>query len=411
MKKSRTVLALTLGTTLAFSATGFHSASANTYEQYQQQYQQSKQQLQQLKNKKSEALEKVQQLEKDISQTIAKYQDTQQEINETYDKIDALNKKIRQTQQRIERRQELLNKRVRKMYVNGGVIQYLQVLFSAQNFQDLLDRVIALNLITQQDKQLLQAQQEDKQQLKKAQQKTVEQLDALQEQLESVANMKQQLKHKVQKQKELIASLENKGVSLKQQMKAAKRAMRMFEPQVHTVSNKKETTSPQSNKSNQQSSHNTSNQQSGDKKDSQQKQSSSQPTVNVGNSAQVVSQILAMSRQFFGSGSYYAFGGQNAATGAFDCSGYVQWVYRQLGVSLPRTTGAMASVGTRVSKANLQPGDLVFFNTYKTNGHVGIYIGNGHFIGSQSGTGVAIVNLNSPYYWGPRFNHGQRILP
>jgi cell wall-associated NlpC family hydrolase len=65
------------------------------------------------------------------------------------------------------------------------------------------------------------------------------------------------------------------------------------------------------------------------------------------------------------------------ATGpnSFDCSGLVQWAYQQVGVSLPRTTYDQVNVGSPVSKANLQPGDLVF--SYADNHHVGIYAGDG----------------------------------
>jgi cell wall-associated NlpC family hydrolase len=65
------------------------------------------------------------------------------------------------------------------------------------------------------------------------------------------------------------------------------------------------------------------------------------------------------------------------ATGpnSFDCSGLVQWAYQQVGVNLPRTTYDQVNVGSPVSKANLQPGDLVF--SYADNHHVGIYAGDG----------------------------------
>jgi cell wall-associated NlpC family hydrolase len=75
-------------------------------------------------------------------------------------------------------------------------------------------------------------------------------------------------------------------------------------------------------------------------------------------------------------GSPYVWG----ATGpdAFDCSGLVQAAYRSAGVSLPRTTYAQIGAGTRVSRSELQPGDLVFF--YSGISHVGIYVGNGRMI-------------------------------
>jgi cell wall-associated NlpC family hydrolase len=63
---------------------------------------------------------------------------------------------------------------------------------------------------------------------------------------------------------------------------------------------------------------------------------------------------------------------------AFDCSGLVSWAFKNAGVSLPRTSRAMASVGKPVAKSDLRPGDLVFF--YQPISHVGIYIGDGKIV-------------------------------
>ena len=62
-------------------------------------------------------------------------------------------------------------------------------------------------------------------------------------------------------------------------------------------------------------------------------------------------------------------------------------------------------------RIELQPGDLVFFNTYGGISHVGIYIGGGNFIGAQSSrTGVAIASVNDSYYWGPRYVGACRLI-
>ncbi|MGB9280066.1 MAG: NlpC/P60 family protein, partial [Pseudonocardiaceae bacterium] len=72
-------------------------------------------------------------------------------------------------------------------------------------------------------------------------------------------------------------------------------------------------------------------------------------------------------------GTPYVYGG--AAPGGFDCSGLVQWIYKQVGITLPRTAASQSTVGHPVSLSELQPGDLLFF--YKPVDHVVIYIGNG----------------------------------
>ena len=95
--------------------------------------------------------------------------------------------------------------------------------------------------------------------------------------------------------------------------------------------------------------------------------------------------------------------------GLFDCSGFVHGHSAKV-VNVSASTAGLSVTGTKVSTSEMKPGDIVFFNTYKTNGHVGIYLGNGRFIGSQSSTGVAIANMNDSY-WSQRFTgHVRRIV-
>lgn len=107
-------------------------------------------------------------------------------------------------------------------------------------------------------------------------------------------------------------------------------------------------------------------------------------------------------------GSPYSFG--SLGPSAFDCSGYTSYVFRQMGISLPRTASSQAYGGVKVAKANLKKGDLVFFNTYGGISHVGIYIENGNFIHASSyGSGVVVSNINDSYY-APRYVTAARYL-
>lgn len=84
---------------------------------------------------------------------------------------------------------------------------------------------------------------------------------------------------------------------------------------------------------------------------------------------------------------------------AFDCSGFTAYVYSAFGVSLGHFTGSQFGSGCAVSRNALAPGDLVFFNTYSSVSHVGIYIGGGQFIHASSGSGrVTVSNLSESYY-------------
>lgn len=110
-------------------------------------------------------------------------------------------------------------------------------------------------------------------------------------------------------------------------------------------------------------------------------------------------EIVAYAHKFLG--CPYVLGG--SGPNKFDCSGLTQYVYKQFGYTLRRTATQQLSNGVEVSKENLLPGDLVFFNNANSNKaratHVGIYIGGGEFLhASSSKVGVIISSLNTPYY-------------
>ena len=111
-------------------------------------------------------------------------------------------------------------------------------------------------------------------------------------------------------------------------------------------------------------------------------------------------------------GTPYKFGSNNPAKG-LDCSGFVKYVYKvSADITLPRTAHEMSREGRSVAKEELEPGDLVFFNTRKLpNSHVGIYAGNGEFVhASSSHTKEVMVSRLSQEYWARHFNGARRIL-
>ena len=106
----------------------------------------------------------------------------------------------------------------------------------------------------------------------------------------------------------------------------------------------------------------------------------------------------------------YVFGGNNPKFG-LDCSSFTMYVYKKLGIELPRTARAQFNVGVPIRVENLKIGDLVFFRTYaRYPSHVGIYIGNGKFIHfSSMYHGLAVSSLNSRYFK-RRFIGAKRVL-
>lgn len=131
--------------------------------------------------------------------------------------------------------------------------------------------------------------------------------------------------------------------------------------------------------------------------------STSIPSMTSANSA---NDLVSTARSYIG--TPYSYGG--TTTSGFDCSGYTQHVFKQVGISIPRTTGQQHAMGTSVAKSDLQTGDIVFFNTSGSGvSHDGIYIGSGKFIHSSTSQGVMISSINDPAYWGSRYVGARRV--
>lgn len=107
-------------------------------------------------------------------------------------------------------------------------------------------------------------------------------------------------------------------------------------------------------------------------------------------------------------GAPYRDGGKDPS--GFDCSGFVQYVYEQHGVAIPRQVRDQFRVGKTVDRGKLEPGDLVFFSTVAPGAsHVGIVIGGDQFVHAPSERGVVRVESISQQYWASRFIGAKRV--
>ena len=119
-----------------------------------------------------------------------------------------------------------------------------------------------------------------------------------------------------------------------------------------------------------------------------------------------VNAIISTAQTFIG--VPYVFGGTTPS--GFDCSGYVQYVFKMHGFDIPRLADEQYTFGKAVTRSQLKAGDLVFFTTYASGAsHCGIYIGNGKFLHASSSKGVKIDSLDSEY-WKPRFIGARKVV-
>ncbi|MGL5314327.1 MAG: NlpC/P60 family protein [Peptostreptococcaceae bacterium] len=155
---------------------------------------------------------------------------------------------------------------------------------------------------------------------------------------------------------------------------------------------------------------NSSNSSSSNKQPAQENNNSSNESYNPPASSNQSSAQAVLNLAYSKIGSPYVWGAEGP--NSFDCSGFTSYVFKNAaGVSLPRTSSAQSGYGQTVSKSDLQPGDLVFFNTSGSGvSHVGIYVGGGNMIHSpSSGKTVSTTSINSSYY-SSRFVTAKRVL-
>ena len=135
---------------------------------------------------------------------------------------------------------------------------------------------------------------------------------------------------------------------------------------------------------------------------------SDRPSSQVASAEPVVGSTSVVRTALAYRGTPYSRGG--TSRGGFDCSGFTRHVYAKFGIMLPHSSAAQAGLGVSVSRGELSPGDLVFFQTTRRSiSHVGIYIGNNNFVHASShGRGVTVDSLGSSYY-APRYRGARRV--
>jgi cell wall-associated NlpC family hydrolase len=260
-------------------------------------------------------------------------------------------------EEKIKKRGELLKDRARSYQETGGNLSYLDLILGAASFNEFIDRAGTVARIVQADRDLYEEQSAEKEDYEfkhKALENRLEKLKGLKTEYEGM----QSLSIEQRKQYE----------NLKEHVEATQHA------QIYVTN-----------------------------------QAASQD-LPIGLNQGWVTTVLTISQKYIGH-SVYVFGGGRTTSdiqnGRFDCSGFVHWALSQAGINVGTSTDSIKTAGRQVSANSLQPGDLVFFDTYKQDGHVGIYIGNGQFIGSQCTTGVAIADMTTGY-WQEKF-HGRVI--
>lgn len=315
--------------------------------------------------------------------------DAKNDIKKSEKEIEVLEEEIIQLEETIEKRFEILKDRVTSYQKTGGSIGFLEVLFGAKNFSDFISRAAVVTKITNSDTELMNQQEEDKAQVVEKQEEVAKKLAKQKElkvELEGMEMLISEQQEANKESKDKLSEKEKTLTTLKEDLTNKDSSLASLEAQIRRdISAARTTTGPIANNNG----------------GNNLVTLGSQTQNNYGASSGNGRIDIAVNAGYKHIGTPYTWGGKGP--GGFDCSGFVSWAYREAGFSIPSTTDALSGTGTKVSYANIQPGDLVFFDTYKKNGHVGIYVGGGKFIGSQNSTGLAVADMSSGF-WKSKFN-------
>ncbi|MBU8878044.1 C40 family peptidase [Bacillus sp. FJAT-29790] len=337
---------------------------------------------------------------------------TESDIVSTKAEIEQLQEEMSVIKERIEKRNLVLKQRALSFQENGNTIGYVEVLLGSTSFGDFIERVGAVTKIVEADQDILAQHDADKKSLEEKQASIENKLAGLtnmkmelegmraqmEEQKKQNDELKQELKVKEQETAVLKASLQNQDSLLASKELEIQRIQQAQNSIVKSTSR-----SSNERKSSNNNTKSSSNQVTNIKSSSNNQVTATANTVVASGN---IGTVISAGYKYIGNSVYVFGGGRTAsdiANGRFDCSGFVSWAYSQAGIKLPAYTESLKNSGRQVPTSDMQPGDLVFFDTYKKDGHVGIYIGGGKFIGSQSSTGVAIANMSSGY-WKNTFN-------
>lgn len=348
----------------------------------------------------------IERVNKALKENKNKMSETEEKVTSTKDEVDSLEKEIVKLEAAIEKRYTILKDRIVSYQKTGGDISYLEVVFGSKNFGDFISRVSAVNKIADSDAALMKQQEEDKKVVEKKQDKVLAKLDELNDmkvELEGMLALIEDQKQENENRKDTLKTKKNDLVALKDDLNMKDSNLASLEREVRQSLEKAKRPDPVVA---------TASASSGSSSDNGNLTTVKSEKSNIVSKKSISSNgggglSTVINAGFSHLGTPYTWGGKGPS--GFDCSGFVSWAYAQGGISIPSSTSALVNVGTKVSASNMQPGDIVFFNTYKTNGHVGIYLGGGQFIGAQSTPGLAVANMTSGY-WKEHFaGHVRRV--
>lgn len=344
-----------------------------------------------LTSEQNEASNKLAKLQKEIKENEAEAEKLIAEMEETKELLQNLQNEIEDLNLVIELREEHLEEQARALQIMGESGNIVNFVVNADSLNDVVGRIDVVSTLLSSNKQTLAQQEEDKAQVEEKKNETIKKQEEQNKIAGKLEANKNALAERQAEQESLLASIASEKAEAKEERNTLVAQAEAAEQRRQELESARTVAASSSSDEVTTSSSSASSTASADSSSSTAKaETSAEPKAPAANSGSVVSIAHSLT------GTPYSYSGTTPA--AFDCSGFTSYVFKQAGRSLPRTAAGQYSATTRISQSQAKPGDLIFFSQGGGIDHVGIYLGGGSFIGSQTSTGVAVSTINSGYW-------------
>jgi len=338
---------------------------------------------------------KIQQLDNRITLSMEKSDKLNNQIKTQQGKIEETEVEIEKAKKSLDTHKKVYSERLKSIQLEGkqSIATYAELLLSSNNLSEFFNRFSAISQIMESDTALLNGLNEKEQALREAEAKLHNEFDKLKKSQDELAAEQKKIEEDKQAVEKELADAKNKLQNQEDQLvqQEAERQAQLAQQQAQQQAQEQAQQQAQQQAQEQAQQQAQRAQQQSEQQSSGKNVSNSTPPTGVANppSSNSASAVIAYAKQFLG--VPYVWGGTTPS--GFDCSGFTSYVFRSVGISLPRVSRDQQNVGTRISPSQVQPGDLVFRGSPAY--HVGIYIGNGQYIHApQTGDVVKIASYN-----------------
>lgn len=333
---------------------------------------------------------KIQKLDNDIIESMEKEKLLNEDIKNSRKKIEKIQAELEENKKRYEDHKNVYENRLRAMQERGSsnVMLIAEILLESDGLSDFLNRTYAISQILESDQDLLKGLGEKKDELLKTEKKLNDELKKLEEskkqlteEQERIKENKKKVEQELNRVKEILRQIEEaRKAEEERQRQLAEERQRLERQRMTQTLPPTPFSSPTLQKGNPLN-----------------QTFNPAPSSNASDKANIV---IANAKKYLG--VPYVWGGTTPS--GFDCSGLTSYVYRSVGINLPRVSRDQQNFGTRISPHNVQPGDLVFMGSPAY--HVGIYIGDGKWLHApRTGDVVKIASYNPS-----KFSSASRVL-